>query len=154
MDNPLFSAYQYINHSIDWRHAIELACLPLEQQGKVTTGYAGAIIQATEENGPWYILSPEFALPHARPEEGVLSQQSCLSLLCCSERIAFPEHPDVRFIVVLAAANSRQHILIIQQLVNWLDERDRLYQLSHIRHLDELSELVASMSSAFSDMTV
>lgn len=153
MDNPLFSAYQYINHSIDWKHAIEMACLPLEQQGKVTTGYAGAIIQATEENGPWYILSPEFALPHARPEEGVLSQQSCLSLLCCSERIAFPEHPDVRFIVVLAAANSQQHILMIQGLVSWLDEHERLHQLSHIRHQDELSELVASVSRLVTDLT-
>ncbi|MEO3989234.1 PTS sugar transporter subunit IIA [Pseudocitrobacter cyperus] len=153
MDNPFFSAYQHINHPIDWKHAIKLACFPLEQQGKVSAGYAGAIIQATEENGPWYILSPEFALPHARPEEGVLSQQSCLSLLCCSEKIEFPGHPDVRFIIVLAAANSQQHILMIQRLVSWLDERDRLHQLSHIHHQDELSKLVTSMSWPVTDVT-
>jgi mannitol/fructose-specific phosphotransferase system IIA component (Ntr-type) len=73
-------------------------------------------------NGPWYILSPAFALPHARPDEGVLSPHSVLSLLCCAEAVAFPEHPGIRLIIVLAAADSEQHIQTIQRLVCWLDE--------------------------------
>ena len=144
MDTPLFSACQYVNGGLDWRRAVKQACYPLEQQGKVTPGYANAIIQATEQNGPWYILSPEFALPHARPEEGVLSPQTCLSLLCSGEPIPFPDNPDVRFLVVLAAADSHQHILMIQKLVNWLDESDRLHQLSHLNHQDAFSALMAS----------
>jgi PTS system ascorbate-specific IIA component len=66
-------------------------------------------------------LSPAFALPHARPE-WVLSPHSVLSLVCCAEAMAFPDHPDVRLIIVLAAADSEQHIQMIQRLVCWLDE--------------------------------
>lgn len=145
MDAPLFSACQYAEDGLDWRLAIQRACRPLEQQGKVTENYANAIIQATEQNGPWYILSPEFALPHARPEDGVLSQQSCLSLLCSGERIPFPDHPDVRFIIVLAATDSYQHLMMIQKLVSWLDEGDRLHQLSAVSHQAEFSTLMTSL---------
>ena len=132
MDNTLFSACQFVEHPIDWRHAIKLACQPLEAQEAVDEHYAQAIINATEQNGPWYILSPEFALPHARPEEGVLCQQSELSLLCTAQPVAFPGHPQVRLIIVLAAADSEKHILTIQRLVGWLDEELRLEALTAV----------------------
>jgi PTS system ascorbate-specific IIA component len=57
MDEKLFAACQYTAHSLDWRGAIKLACRPLAQQGKISAGYADAIISATEKNGPWYILT-------------------------------------------------------------------------------------------------
>lgn len=122
MEETLFSACQFTSHCLNWRSAVQLACRPLEQQGKITAGYAGAIIHATEQDGSWYILSPGFALPHARPEAGVLSKNSALSLLCCSEAVDFPDHPGIRLIVILAAADSEQHIQTIQRLVCWLDE--------------------------------
>lgn len=131
MEETLFSACQFTSHCLNWRSAVQLACCPLEQQGKITAGYAGAIIHATEQDGPWYILSPGFALPHARPEAGVLSKNSALSLLCCSETVDFPDHPGIRLIVILAAADSEQHIQTIQRLVCWLDEGDRLPAIQH-----------------------
>ncbi|MFK3708124.1 PTS sugar transporter subunit IIA [Klebsiella sp. NPDC088457] len=143
MDEKLFAACQYTERSLDWRSAIRLACHPLAQQGKISADYAEAIISATEQNGPWYILSPEFALPHARPDEGVLSPHSVLSLVCCAEAVKFPGHPEVRLIIVLAAADSKQHIQTIQRLVCWLDEEDRLRQLTRVGHQNQLAALVA-----------
>lgn len=57
MDEKLFAACQYTERGLDWRGAIKLACRPLAQQGKISAGYADAIISATEKNGPWYILT-------------------------------------------------------------------------------------------------
>ncbi|MCI1032532.1 MULTISPECIES: PTS sugar transporter subunit IIA [Raoultella] len=144
MDDTLFAACQYAQHALDWRSAVRLACQPLERQGKVTAEYAQAIISATEQHGPWYILSPEFALPHARPEDGVLSHNSALSLLCCGEAVEFPGYSAIRLIVVLAAADSEQHIQTIQRLVCWLDEEDRLQRLAAIEERSQLAALVAS----------
>ena len=132
MVNTLFTAQQFTPQALDWRQAIRLACFPLEEHGFVSPDYAQSIIHSTEQHGAWYVLSPEFALPHARPEEGVLSQQSRLSMLCSAEKIAFPGFPSIRFIVVLAAANSEQHVETIQRLVCWLDEDQRLAQFSAI----------------------
>lgn len=143
MEETLFSACQFTRHSLDWRSAIRLACHPLEQQGKITEGYASAIINATEQEGPWYILSPGFALPHARPQAGVLSKNSALSLLCCSEAVDFPYHPGIRLIVVLAAADGVQHIQTIQRLVCWLDEGERLQQFSAVQNQAQFATLLA-----------
>lgn len=143
MEETLFSACQFTRHSLDWRSAIRLACHPLEQQGKITEGYASAIINATEQDGPWYILSPGFALPHARPQAGVLSKNSALSLLCCSEAVDFPYHPGIRLIVVLAAADGVQHIQTIQRLVCWLDEGERLQQFSAVQNQAQFATLLA-----------
>jgi len=130
MGNALFSARQFVEGKLDWQYAVKLACRPLEAQGYVSDGYAQAIITATENSGPWYVLSPTFALPHARPEEGVLSPHSHLSLLYSAEPIPFPDNPEIRLVVVLAAANSDQHIRMIQRLVCWLDENERLTTLA------------------------
>lgn len=93
---------------------------------------------------PRYILSPGFALPHARPEAGVLSKNSALSLLCCSEAVDFPDHPGIRLIVILAAADSEQHIQTIQRLVCWLDEGERLQRFSAVQSQTEFAALLAS----------
>ena len=144
MEERLFSACQFTSDCLSWRSAVHLACRPLEEQGKITGGYARAIISATEQDGPWYILSPAFALPHARPEAGVLSRNSALSLLCCSEAVDFPEHPGIRLIVVLAAADSEQHIQTIQRLVCWLDEGERLQRYSTVQNRAQFIALLAS----------
>ncbi|EMJ9286608.1 PTS sugar transporter subunit IIA [Klebsiella michiganensis] len=144
MEERLFSACQFTSDCLSWRSAVHLACRPLEEQGKITGDYARAIISATEQDGPWYILSPAFALPHARPEAGVLSRNSALSLLCCSEAVDFPEHPGIRLIVVLAAADSEQHIQTIQRLVCWLDEGERLQRYSMVQNRAQFIALLAS----------
>ncbi|HEJ7574817.1 TPA: PTS sugar transporter subunit IIA [Klebsiella michiganensis] len=144
MEERLFSACQFTSDCLSWRSAVHLACRPLEEQGKITGGYARAIISATEQDGPWYILSPAFALPHARPEAGVLSRNSALSLLCCSEAVDFPEHPGIRLIVVLAAADSEQHIQTIQRLVCWLNEGERLQRYSTVQNRAQFIALLAS----------
>ncbi|ADO49135.1 PTS sugar transporter subunit IIA [[Enterobacter] lignolyticus] len=128
----LFSACQFRERCGTWQEAVKQACLPLEARGMVTPAYAQAIIRETEQQGPWYILSPAFALPHARPEEGVISDKTHLSLLCLKEAVAFPEHPEVRLVIVLAAASSIQHLEMIQRLVCWLDEAEHLSQLTRI----------------------
>ncbi|MEG0100296.1 MAG: PTS sugar transporter subunit IIA [Citrobacter sp.] len=138
MVSTLFSACQFREQCCTWQEAVQLACLPLEEQGAITNRYTQAIIRETEQHGPWYILSPEFALPHARPEEGVIGSKTHLSLLCLKQAVQFPGHPDVRLIIVLAAADSTQHIEMIQQLVCWLDEAERLHQLSHATCLAQL----------------
>ena len=146
MKHSLFTASQFREKCATWQDAVRLACAPLEQQQIISTAYAQAIIDATEKEGPWYILSPTFALPHARPQEGVVSQQTHLSLLSLKDPVAFPDHPEVRLVIVLAAAASHQHIETIQRLVCWLDEADRLHQLSTIRNAGQLYSVLSSQA--------
>lgn len=92
---------------------------------------------------PWYILSPICATACASGS-GRAEQNSALSLLCCSETVDFPDHPGIRLIVILAAADSEQHIQTIQRLVCWLDEGDRLQRFSTVQSQTEFAALLAS----------
>ena len=143
MSAGLFTASRFAPHCTDWKEAIRIACMPLEEQGLIHTSYAQNIIAATEKTGPWYVLTPGFALPHARPDEGVLSKTSVLSLLRLGSEVVFPGGDSVGRMVVLAAADSEQHIGTIQQLVNWLDENDRLDALLNTQSEESLRQVLA-----------
>jgi len=54
-----------------WQEAVKLAVEPLIESGAVQPQYYDAIVESTEEYGPYYILMPGMAMPHARPEAGV-----------------------------------------------------------------------------------
>ncbi|CAM3747133.1 Mannitol-specific cryptic phosphotransferase enzyme IIA component [Klebsiella quasivariicola] len=56
-----------INTIDTWENAIRLAAEPLLAQEYIT-----AILKSHEEIGPYYVLAPGLAMPHARPEQGVL----------------------------------------------------------------------------------
>ena len=51
----------------DWKEAVKLAVEPLIESGAILPEYYDAIIESTEEYGPYYILMPGMAMPHARP---------------------------------------------------------------------------------------
>ena len=51
-----------------WQEAVKLAVDPLIESGAVQPQYYDAIVESTEEYGPYYILMPGMAMPHARPE--------------------------------------------------------------------------------------
>ena len=55
----------------DWKEAVKLAVEPLVESGAVKAEYYDAIIASTAQYGPYYILMPGMAMPHARPEAGV-----------------------------------------------------------------------------------
>lgn len=75
--------YELIDHELvdvindrayQWQDAVKKTTQYLEDKGYVSQQYADAIIQSTEENGPYYVLCPGLAMPHARPETGVLKR--------------------------------------------------------------------------------
>ncbi len=61
----------------DWRSAIKLGTDMLIRSGAVEPRYHDAIIGSIEKMGPYIVIAPQFAMPHARPEDGVESHGVC-----------------------------------------------------------------------------
>lgn len=99
-----------------WQQAIELVCAPLLDIGAINSEYKAAIIQSTLELGPYYVLAPRIAMPHARPEQGVLN--NALSLLIVQDGVCFHSEGNdpVYLLLLLAARDSDQHIQIITSI--------------------------------------
>ncbi|MGG5837612.1 PTS sugar transporter subunit IIA, partial [Huaxiibacter chinensis] len=53
-----------------WPEALAVCARPLLKMNVITPDYVTAIVQQHHALGPYYVLAPGLAMPHARPEEG------------------------------------------------------------------------------------
>lgn len=90
-----------------WKEAIEVCMEPLLNKGTIERKYVDAIIERTEELGPFYILAPGLAMPHERPEKGV--NKDCFSFVTLKEPVAFPDGQEVDILIGLAATSTDIH---------------------------------------------
>ncbi len=70
---------QIVDSVSDWKQAIRLSAQPLLAKETITEEYVEAIFKSHQELGPYYVLAPGLAMPHARPEQGAI--KNGLSLL-------------------------------------------------------------------------
>lgn len=98
----------------DWKEAINLVGQPLLEKGCVDKQYIEAMVQNVIDNGPYIIMVPGFAMPHARPEYGALSNG--VSVLKLDQPVLFPEEQDVSLIIAFAASDADAHIEVMSKL--------------------------------------
>jgi PTS system ascorbate-specific IIA component len=136
------SLIQVTDEKMEWKGAIEKAAQPLLKQGYIEEAYVEAMIETVESIGPYIVLAPKVAVPHARPERGV--KQLGISLLKLSEPVDFnvigEEDPEryVQLVFVLAAVDGEAHLKALMQLSRILEDEDHIEALIQ---LDEPKEL-------------
>lgn len=103
------SNVRIIDRAEDWRDAVRLSVVPLEEQGYVRPEYKEAIISNVESMGPYIVLAPDIAMPHARPEQGAVKSQIAITLF--RNPVCF-DHKDVpaRLFIALAASDNESHL--------------------------------------------
>ena len=84
-----------------WQEAVKLSVDPLIESGAVTEKYYENIIASTEEHGPYYVLMPGMAMPHAMAGEGV--RRDSFSLVTLTEPVTFSDGKEVSVLLCLAA---------------------------------------------------
>ena len=92
-----------------WEEAIRLAGRLLESSGAATSDYTQAMVDSVVENGPYIVLAPGFAFPHARPSESV--QRTGMSWVRLASPVEFGSRANdpVTLVVALAATDSSTH---------------------------------------------
>ena len=118
-----------INSIDNWKNAVRLSAEPLLAQGYMAEHYIEAILKSNEELGPYYLLAPGLAMPHARPEQGAL--RNGLSLLHIKEGISFgsTENDPVYVIIMLCARSGNEHITMIGELAELFSDQQKLERL-------------------------
>lgn len=116
---------QVIESVDDWQAALKSACQPLIDSGKVETSYLEAIYTSHAELGPYYVVGPKIAMPHARPEDGV--NELSLGLTVIKQGVSFGSEGNdpVYLLFTLAAIDSDSHVGMISQLAElFMNESD------------------------------
>lgn len=91
---------QVIPQVKDWREAIKIACQPLIDKGCIEPRYVDAIYKSHEQIGPYYVLGPGIAMPHARPEEGVNQLSLALTIIEKGVEFGADENDPVKLLIV------------------------------------------------------
>lgn len=120
----------------NWEEAIKIAAIPLKEGGFIKEEYIDAMIENIVKNGPYVVIMPGLAIPHSRPEDGVL--KTGMSLLKLHQSVKFPEGKDVELLIVLAANDSHMHLQLISELTNLLMEDDIMEKLSCAKSKEEV----------------
>lgn len=96
--------------------ALDLTCSTLIAKGKVEASYADAIKATHKKIGPYYVLAPRIAMPHARPEDGVNETALQLTVFKKGVDLGSVDNGNVYFSITLAAVDSDGHVLTIMAL--------------------------------------
>lgn len=122
---------QQVDSVSTWQDAVGLAAQPLLAHGYIEESYIQAMIASINETGPYIVLAPKVAVPHASPDAGV--HQLGISLLQVKEPVDFSEDNDddkrVQLIFVLAAVDSTAHLRALQELALILDDEEAIDSL-------------------------
>lgn len=126
----------------NWQEAIDFSMSSLLLNNYVNANYIQAIKDSTINNGPYYILAPGVAMPHARPECGALKTGMSLTLLKQEVQFADDDEP-VKLLIGLSAANADSHIGAIQALSELLCEEENLAALLTAKSEKQLADIIA-----------
>lgn len=137
---------QIIESVSHWQDAIRQAAAPLLAGQAITPDYPEAIFRSHAQLGPYYVLAPGLAMPHARPEEGAL--KNALSLLRINQGVSFAseENDPVYVVILLSAVSGEDHIKMISELAELFSDDSRLRQLLSATTLPALTAVINGSS--------
>ncbi|KAF0223508.1 MAG: transcriptional antiterminator [Erysipelotrichaceae bacterium] len=110
-----------------WEEAIWIASEPLLQDQSITEQYVQKMISNVREMGPYIVISNDIAIPHARPEDGVL--KTAVALLKLKDRVVFSPEKSVNTILVLAGSSNGSHINILRDISMILSNKENYQKL-------------------------
>lgn len=111
------------------------------EKGYVTADYADAIIQSTYDNGPYYVLCPGIAMPHARPEAGVLKTGLGIHIFPTAIEFGSALGP-ANILLTLAATDPDTHIEVIQALSEMLVDEENIAKLTAATSKNEVLDII------------
>lgn len=133
---------QIVERVSDWKAAVNLSAQPLLNAQAINENYLTAIFKGHAELGPYYVLAPGLAMPHARPQEGAL--KNGLSLLHIKEGVSFnaAENDPVYVVIMLSALSGAEHIRMIAALADLFSDEAQLARLLKARTLEQIQALI------------
>lgn len=124
-----------------WEDAIRAAAQPLLRDGAIEESYIDDMIANVNKFGPYIVIAPDVAMPHAQGGTGV--RETAISFMKVHRPVSFSasrEH-DARLLFVLASVDNDSHLGMLQALVAAISDDDILAQLPEIQCIADLQKM-------------
>lgn len=107
-----------------WEEALRASVGPLIEAGAVQAQYAESIVASVKRFGPYIVIAPNVAIPHAEDQEHV--NETAVSFMKSNRPVSFTDAPDegVQLFFALCSNDEAKHLQNLRQLMELLmDER-------------------------------
>jgi mannitol/fructose-specific phosphotransferase system IIA component (Ntr-type) len=131
----------------DWQEAIRAVGQLMVNDNAVEPRFLDGMIRVAKEFGPYIVVAPGIALPHARPEDGVIKASIAVARLSTPVEFGNKENDPVDLLVALAAIDNKGHIEGLSDLAAVLGDAENVKQIRSCKTADELLNIFWSKSS-------
>ncbi|MHA4988070.1 PTS sugar transporter subunit IIA [Cetobacterium somerae] len=135
----LESNIQILPQVDSWEEAIKIASRPLLEKGYIEPRYIDTMISKVNELGFYIVLSEDVAMPHSRPEDGVLKMG--MSLLKLDTPAKFGNN-NIQIVITLAAKDNESHIDALTNLVELLNDDEKIEKIKLAKTNQEILEII------------
>ena len=111
-------------------------------KGYIEEKYIDSMIENAEENGPYFVLSPGFAVPHEGIDKGSIKVGMNLIRLKNPVPFGVEEFDPVEFVCVLSAVDKKTHLKAFFNLVNMLQTPDFKEKLRECSSPEEAARII------------
>ena len=117
----------------------------LVKAGKVKKAYVEKMVEAYETIGPYMVMTPGIALPHARPSGDVM--EPCISFVRLKNPVAFhhPGNDPVKLVFALGGVQHNGHLEVLEALSGLLGGEKNIEKLLSLKNYEELETLIQSI---------
>lgn len=131
----------------NWQEAVAIAGQLLVDSGCCTESYVSAMQQGVVDFGPYIVIAPGVAMPHARPEAGVVKPGISVVTLATPRDFGNEANDPVDFVIAFAAVDKNAHIKTLQCIVGLLENEEIMKAVRAAGSDDELWQILQQYKS-------
>ena len=123
-----------------WEDVIRHGGQLMVDAGFTEPTYTEAMIDVVRDMGPYIVLAPGLAMPHARPEMG--AKQVGAALVTLEKPIDFgsPENDPVSVAVFLCAPNKEEHIQLLTDIATLFEDEEFLDASANFESIEDVQQ--------------
>ncbi len=140
IENGLCSFYEKFDR---WEDAVRAAAEPLVKAGAVGPAYGESIVENVKKFGPYIVIAPDIAIPHAADPENVYRTAVCF--MKTKAPVVFEpqdREKDVRLFFTLASRDEEKHLENIQALMELFEDEEKMARLAQAESAEEVRALL------------
>jgi mannitol/fructose-specific phosphotransferase system IIA component (Ntr-type) len=126
----------------DWESAVRASGKLLVDTGAAEERYIDAMVNTTKELGPYIVIAPGVAIPHSRPEDGVISTSLAFVRLNPPINFGNEANDPVKILFALGALDHSQHVEALKQIAEILTDQDKFNKLLNADTVDDVTAIL------------
>ncbi|WP_182186912.1 PTS sugar transporter subunit IIA [Pectinatus frisingensis] len=130
----------------DWEDAIRIGGNLLKKSGIIGQEYIDAMIQSVKDIGPYIVLAPGIAMPHANPRFGVKGLGMSLITLNTPVYFGNKDNDPVSIVICLSATKNNDHLKELSELVKVLGNDSNVQQIKSATTIKAILDIFSNVN--------